>query len=221
MKPHIKRITVVWRLGRGTRRIPVASIKCNAVGATFEYNKEELQKAKEQGFMGFPDFPDTQMIHTVNVLKALSLRINDKDRSDIQSYYDFWEVPREAFGDTYRMLAYTQGILPTDNFEFLAEYYGVKGVRFVSEIASLSINQLENDTLKVGDVLQWEKEPDNAQDKKAIVLLKDGQKIGYVKRIHNYVFHLKHSRILQVKVKKIEHNGHITRAFISIYNPID
>ena len=220
MRPHIKNITLVWRSGRSHSRIPVAIVKSNVFGTTFKYLKDGVEKAKEEGFVCFPDFPDTMEIHNVNVLKALSLRINDSERSDIQDYYRFWEVPKAAQKDTYRLLAYTQGILPTDNFEFLAEYYGVKGVRFVSELTGLSENQLENDCIHEGDELEWKLEPENEYDPMAVALYKNGQMLGHVKRIHSHVFYLPCSSVLKVRVKKIEHNGHISRALILIYNSI-
>ena len=112
MRPHIKNITLVWRSGKSHSRIPVAIVKSNVFGTTFKYLKDGVEQAKDEGFVCFPDFPDTMEIHSVNVLKALSLRINDSERSDIQDYYSFWEVPKAVRKDTYRLL-------PTDNFEFL------------------------------------------------------------------------------------------------------
>ena len=44
------------------------------------------------------------------------------------------------------------------------------------------------------------------------------QKVGYVKRIHNEVFHLKNSKSLKIKVKKLEQNGHINKAYIIIFS---
>lgn len=221
MRPQIKRLTVVWRPGKSKRRIPVAVVKSNAFGTTFTYLKDGVEIAKKDGFVCFPDFPDTEKTHDTNVLISLSQRLNDKDRSDIQSYYDFWEIPKSAENNTYRLLAYTQGILATDNFEFLAEYYGVGGIRFVSEIAGLTENQLDNETLQIGDELEWKFEKTNEHDQYAVLLLKDGKEVGYVKLIHNRVFHLRGSSGLKVRVKKIEHNGHISRAFILIYNSND
>lgn len=218
MRPHIKNITLVWRSGRSYSRIPVAIVKSNVFGTSFKYLKDGVEQAKKEGFVCFPEFPDTNITYTINVLKALSLRINDSERSDIQDYYNFWEVPKSAQKDTYRLLAYTQGILPTDNFEFLAEYYGVKGVGFVSELTGLSINQLGNDCIHEGDELEWKLEPENKYDSKAVALYKNGQILGHVKRIHSHVFYLHNSNLLKVKVKKIEHNGHISRALILIYN---
>lgn len=221
MRPHIKYITLVWRSGKSHSRIPVAIVKSNVFGTTFKYLKDGVEQAKKEGFVCFPDFPDTMEVHSTNVLKVLSLRINDSERSDIQDYYKFWEVPKAAQKDTYRLLSYTQGILPTDNFEFLAEYYGVKGVRFVSELTGLSENQLENDRICEGDELEWKLEPENRYDSKAVALYKKGQILGYVKRIHSHVFYLPSGKLLRVKVKKIEHNGHISRAYVLIYNSKD
>lgn len=218
MRPHIKSITLVWRQGKSHSRIPVAIVKSNVFGTTFCYLKEGVEQAKAKGFVCFPDFPDTKEIHDTNVLKILSQRINDSERTDIQSYYDFWEIPQNAKKDIFRLLAYTQGILPTDNFEFLAEYYGVKGVKFVSEITGLTEKQLNNDSITEGDILEWKRESQNDFDPQAVALFKNGNLLGHVKRIHSRAFYLPHSNALKVKVKRIEHNGHISRAFILIYH---
>lgn len=218
MRPHIKNIILVWRPGKSHQRIPVAIVKSNAFGTTFTYLKEGVEMAKEKGFICFPDFPIDDEVHDRNVLKVLAQRINDRERSDIQSYYNFWEVPESAQKDTYRLLAYTQGILPTDNFEFLAEYYGVGGIRFVSELTGLSQTQLDSDILKEGDELKWKLEPDNKYDAKAVALYKDDKMLGHVKRIHCHVFHLPCSNLLKVRVKKVVHNGHVSQALILIYN---
>ena len=218
MRPHIKNITLVWRPGKSHRRIPVAIVKSNVFETTFKYLKEGVEEAKKEGFVCFPDFPDTEECHKTNVLKILAQRINDSERSDIQSYYDFWEVPKKAQKDTYRLLAYTQGILPTDNFEFLAEYYGVKGVRFVSELTGLSVNELKEGCIQEGDELKWVPEPENLYDNKAVALYKNDQYLGHVKKIHSHVFYLPCSNQLKVKVKKVEQNGLITQVLILIFN---
>lgn len=218
MRPHIKDIVMVWRQGKSHERIPVAVIEYRGERTIFRYIPDGVKKAREQGFAGFPDFSENKEIHETNVLRVLSQRINDSGRTDIQSYYDFWEIPDEAKKDTFQMLAYTQGILPTDNFEFLAEYGDAEGVHFVSEIAGLTKAQLENDALKDGDELEWQCEPNNEYDQNAVMLLKGGNMLGYVKRVHSHVFYLPNSRLLKVKVKKMEHNGHISRVFIVIYD---
>jgi hypothetical protein len=218
MYPKIKQIILTWRQGKSHRRIPIGVVKSNSSeGMSFRYLLDGVNMAKEAGFICFPEFPDTSKKYTLNVDKILSRRINNPDRADIQKYYDFWEVPDSAKTDVFKMLAYTEGQLPTDNFEFLAQYYSVTGVKFVSEVAGFHYNKIDTGILQEGDKLEWRFEKDNKQDSKAVSLYYNGYKIGYVKLIHNDIFTKKNSHILNVVVKKLEQNGHVSKAYILIY----
>ena len=218
MYPKIKQIVVTWRQGRGSNRVPIAIVKRNeSEGVSFRYIHEGIIEAKKEGFVCYPDFTDVARVYQQNVLQTLSHRLVSPERPDIDKYYDFWEIPEEAKGDAYRMLAYTQGILPTDNFEFLAQYYSVREVRFVSEITGFTNNPLETGSLQEGSILEWKLDSRNEFDKDAVSLHYKSQLIGYVKRVHNNVFHLRNARLLKVKIKKLEQNGHINKAYILIY----
>lgn len=218
MYPKIRQIVVTWRQGRGSSRIPIAIVKKNeSEGVSFRYLTEGVELAKKSGFTCYPDFTDTSKVYTLNIQQILSHRLNSPERPDIEKYYDFWEIPEESRGDVFRMLAYTQGQLPTDNFEFLAQYYTVSKVRFVSEITGFSEMPLETGTLREGSELEWKLEPRNEFDKNAVALYYKTLMIGHIKRIHNDVFHLKNAGVLKVKVKKLEQNGHVNKAYILIY----
>src|SRR5574344_343045 len=144
MYPRIKRIFMAWREGRSHRRIIVGEIKSNASVTIFKYVKDGVVEAKEKGFVCYPDFPNIEKTYDTNVLRILSQRLNEPARTDIKLYYDFWEIPQNCVRNTYRLLAYTGGILPTDNFEFLAEFYGTKNISLVTELAGLSSLTLSN-----------------------------------------------------------------------------
>lgn len=221
MYPKIKHIIMTWRTGKNQSRIPVGVIKSGTLnGTTFKYIKEGIKKAKLNGFECYSDFPDLDKTYDTNVLKVFSQRINNSDRTDIQKYYNFWEIPDRHKKDIFYLLAYTEGLLPTDNFEFLVEFYGVKGIKIVSEITGFTENPLKTGTLKEGDLLNWECEPNNQYDNKAVILLKGKDKIGYVKKIHSHMFYLENANKLKVKIKKLEQNGHINKAFILIYHDV-
>lgn len=218
MKRYIRQIYLIWRRGRSERRIKIGRILRNQTeGVRFMYLPEGVKEAVEKGFNMYPDFPDPDKVYRNNVLEIFSQRLNNTERSDIQKYYDYWEINPEMKEDKYYVLAQTQGLLPTDNFEFLAEYYPVKGLRFTSEICGLSRMQLPSGTLKEGDMLQWKLEPSNHYDKYAVKLYKDEKKLGYIKAIHSKVFHDSKYKKFEVKVKSVEQNGHINRVFISVY----
>lgn len=137
------------------------------------------------------------------------------DRNDISDFFNFWQIDRSNLFNQYYMLAYTQGLLPTDTFEFLADFNPVLDLSFITEIAGLSKYNLPNESLSVGDFLLYEKESSNDFDDKAVKLLKDNLELGYIKKNHSRVF-FKFNQLLKVRVHHIEKNGKISRVFLHI-----
>lgn len=216
MSKDIGHIYLVWRKGSGYQRIVIGVIKRNAFGVTFSYIKDGLYEAKKEGFVTYTDFPDEEHVYTDNVLDVFGLRLNKSEREDIQKYYDYWEIDPCHRDDKYYLLAHTQGLLPTDNFEFLADFNPVNGISFTSELCSLTKLQLPKDILDEGDELTWEKEPDNKFDKYAVKVYKGDKFVGYVKKIHSRIFYKKCRSKLKITVKSLNRNGHLNRAFIRI-----
>jgi hypothetical protein len=213
----IGNIYLTWRAGKGHRRHRVGIIRKNSTeGIRFRYLVSP-EEASKTGFIPYTDFPDLTKEYTENVLEIFGQRLTKSKRGDIQKYYDFWEIKPEYKDDKYYLLAHTQGLLATDNFEFLADYSPIKGLSFTSEICGLSHNKIDSSVLSVGDDLQWECEPNNSYDPKAIKVFKDKHLIGYVKIVHSGVFHKPGGSGLKIKVKSIEGNGHLSRVFIKIY----
>lgn len=216
MKRYIKHIFLVWRRQPGDRRIKVGILRRSSTqGVIFRYILEGVNEAIKYGFSGFPDFPDIQATYINNVLERFSLRLNDPEREDIDKYYKYWEIEPSHISDRYYVLAQTQGLLPTDNFEFLAEYNPIKDLKFITEICGLSHIELKKDTIKEGDELSWTFEK-NKYDKFAVALYKGKQKLGYVKIVHNKLFYESKYRKFKIVVKSVEQNGKISRAFISV-----
>lgn len=216
MSSGIAHIYLAWRKGAGFSRIIIGVIKRNAFGATFSYIKEGLEKAKKDGFVTYTDFPDENRIYNDGVLDIFGLRLNKSEREDIQKYYDYWGIDPKCKDDKYYLLAHTQGLLPTDNFEFLADFNPVKDLSFVSELCSLTKLQLPKDTLEEGEQLRWVKEPTNESDKFAVKVYKGDLFVGYIKRVHSRIFYKKCRSELKITVKSLNRNGHLNRAFIKI-----
>lgn len=213
----IGNISLVWRKGKGSRRIVVGVIKNNASqGVRFSYIPEGVEKAKQYGFTMYEGFPDITKEYTENVIDIFGQRIMRSERNDIDDFFKFWQIDKKYKEDNFYMLAYTQGLLPTDNFEFLAEFNPIKNLSFITEISGLSKLSLPVDTLRIGDQLSYSKECNNQHDSCAIKLFKQNLFIGYVKLIHNKVFHKKSKSRLQVAVHHIENNGHINRVFLKV-----
>jgi hypothetical protein len=209
-------IFLIWRKGPGTRRIPVGVIKHNKTeGVRFEYLKSNLNMAFENGFVSYTGFPDVDKTYNENVLEIFSQRLAKSERNDLNKFYEFWEVDPTKKEDNLYMLAKTQGLIPIDNFEFLANFYPKKGLVFVSEIAGLGKTKIESGLISNGDTLSFEKEIDNPYDKFAVKLFKDDLFLGYVKLKHSAIFY-NTDRKFEIKIHHLEKNGVIKRAFIRI-----
>lgn len=215
-KTSFGNIFLCWRSQKGDRRVLVGRLRHSAGNVTFEYTDEARRLAESSGFTPYAGFPDLNKKYTENVLEIFAQRLTRAERPDIERYYDFWRIAKDERMDRLTILAKTQGLQAGDMFEFLADYNPVKGQDFVSEICGLSHKQLPSDMLSEGEELQWKYERDNIYDKEAIALYKGNMRLGYVKKVHNRVFHKHHSPI-HVRVLSVEKNGHLNKAYIRIF----
>lgn len=211
-------IFLSWRKGTGSIRHLVGVIKINAThGATFQYLKDNLAAAEKEGFTSYTEFPDVNKTYSENVLDIFQQRLFKSERSDYIDFLNFWGIDKIYKDDTAYLLAHTHGMVPTDNFEFLANFKVTRDLRFVSEIAGLSHLKIEPTLLKVGDELVWRKNPTKYDSFQVNLFTKDNVHLGCVKKIHSKVFYDKRAQEIKIQVKEIERNGTLKRAFIEIY----
>lgn len=213
----IGHIYLSWRQGFGKGRHIVGVLKRNSFeGISFQYLKEKVAEATKEGFTPYTEFPEIDRIYKgENVLEVFGQRITKSGRSDITDFLEFWEIDAKYMDNKYYLLAHTQGLMATDNFEFLADYNPKPYLRFSTDLAGLSILKLKVDTVTQGDLLRYELEPENAFDKYAVKVFKGDLLIGYIKKIHCRVFH-KYKGKLCVRVKAIDKNGILKRIFIRV-----
>lgn len=215
---EIGNIYLCWRQGKGSTRIPIGIIKHSVTrGVRFSYNQNEVAKARKLGFQHYEGFPDVTKEYNENVLEIFGQRLIKSERSDTRAFYEFWGVDTQYKDNDFYMLAYTQGLLPTDNFEFLADFNPTPQLSFISEITGLTEAKLDRDLLKVGDKLRYELEPNNEYDNKAVGLYLGDKYLGHVKLIHSRVFY-KTNTVFNITVHNIESNGYLKRVFIKISN---
>jgi HIRAN domain len=206
-----------WRKGQGSRRHIVGVLEHAIDGRfVFNYDKTSVEKAEKDGFAPYTEFPDVSKSYNGNALEIFGQRLIKSERPDIQSFYDFWEIEPQHKDDKFYMLGHTQGLQPTDNFEFLADYNLVDGLHFLTELAGLSAYQLPSGTLKEGDVLRFELDKKNEHDSEAVTVFKGDTEIGHIKRIHCKVFHKPSAEKLKLSVKSVDKNGIIKKAFIKV-----
>ncbi len=211
-------IYLSWRVGAGHRRYIVGVIKNNASkGIRFSYIKQGVEEAQKAGFAPYTEFPELHKEYSEDVLEVFGQRLIKSERSDINTFYDFWEIKPRYRSNKYYLLAHTQGLLPTDNFEFLADYYPVKNLCFLTDLAGLTSKKLPAESLKEGELLNFKFEPDNPHDKMAVMVYKNNTHIGYIKKIHSRVFHKNGGGKLQLAAKGIDQNGILKKVFVKVF----
>jgi hypothetical protein len=211
------KIYVSWRKGQGHRRYIVGVLQQSNAGAfSFAYDGDVIEKAKQEGFAPYTEFPDVTKTYNGTVLDIFAQRLIKSERPDVQNFYNFWEIEPQFIDDKFYLLGHTQGLLPTDNFEFLADYNIVPNLHFLTELAGLSSYQLSGDSLSVGDILRFEIDKENKYDSDAVKVFKGSLEIGYVKKIHCRVFHKLGAEKLKVSVKALDKNGKIKKVFIKV-----
>jgi hypothetical protein len=211
------KIFLSWRKGQGHQRHIVGVLDQSIAGAhSFSYDKIAVEKATEDGFTPYIEFPDILKIYNGTTLDVFAQRLIKSERPDIQPFYDFWEIEPQYKADKFYLLGHTQGLLPTDNFEFLADYNPVPSVHFLTELAGLSYSEVGADFLKVGDSLQFELETFNEFDKEAVKVLKDKTLIGYIKKVHSKIFYKPGGEQLKLSVKALDKSGKLKKVFVKV-----
>ena len=213
-------IYLSWRAGAGKRRHIIGVLKRHPdIKYSFSYDKSAITEAAKDGFLPYTEFPDVEQTYNGSVLEVFAQRLMKSVRTDIDSFYKFWEIEPSQQDDKYCLLAHTQGLLPTDNFEFLADYNPIKGLHFLTDLAHLTDIGLPANLVKPGDSLQFILDPTNQFDNKAVRVIKSDQEIGFIKKIHSHIFYKPGAEHLQLTVKAVDQNGVIKRVFLKVVNP--
>lgn len=213
----LKHIYLSWRKGRSSRRYIVGEISGIAEGlARFNYTKSGVEEAKKDGFVGYTEFSDLDKTYDRDVISVFAQRLTPPTRLSLSSTNRFWLVPPDKAQSDWFILAYTQGLLSTDNFEFLADFEPFSGLIFVTDLAGLSHIHVPVDLLKIGDTLTWEFDSSNEYDSKAVAIYYSGEKVGYIKKIHCNLFHSWPSDKIRLSVHAIEKNGVVKNVFAKV-----
>lgn len=210
------KIILVWRKSTGSRREAIGELCKEGDKYIFRYVSNIKNLIENNKAIPYLEFQDIEKKYTENVLDIFAQRLTKKSRLDIKSLYDFWEIDELMTSDKFYLLGKTQGLVSTDNFEFLAQFKYKKGLTFLTEISALSINKLNPEIVKEGDRLSYVLETDNEFDSQAVKVFSNGVELGYIKKFHTSVFHSKEDVNIELVVKAIDKNGILKRVFVKV-----
>ena len=158
-----------------------------------------------------------------NVLEFFKRRLLNPQRRDYDDFLNYWGAINYK-DDVFSLLGLTGAKLLTDNFEFIAPH-NESPARFNTDVSWLNtsseyvvnyIKSLTNEEVEKRITLM--REPNNEYDKKAVKVLFENEKLGYIKSIHcdNVFDALTENRDVQVKVANIIKNGTIKEVLLRI-----
>jgi|GEM_PF-243061 len=218
------KIYLTWRKGAGyLKHIVGVLYKHENNGFYFRYfDKDSLDKAKQDGFLNYPSFPDYEEIYQ-DALEVFKRRLPNPTRHDYDDFLDYW-CAKDYKDDYFALLGLTGAKLQTDNFEVIAPHYEVPAV-FYTELAGL--HHINEDALLAlrewninenNDLMYLNAEPDNQLDDSAVKVFYKDFHVGYIKIIHNYNISKAINENLNTKttVKNIIKNGMIKEVLLRI-----
>ena len=93
-------VYVSWRAGTGKRRHIIGILKKHLDGKfTFSYDSDAVIRAKAEGFLPYTQFPNVDLTYNGSVLEVFAQRLMNSVRTDIKSFYDFWEIDASQTDD--------------------------------------------------------------------------------------------------------------------------
>lgn len=156
----------------------------------FEYC-EDAGAAEESGWKLLGTFPDYQTYESANLFPVFASRLPDKKRRDIKKVLEKYGL--KEF-DEFELLRRSGARLPIDTYEFVDPIFAedevierdfyIMGIRHHAACNGTDCALLP--TLKPGDLLVLEAEPENEYDRFAIrALTQTGEHLGYIPRYYN------------------------------------
>jgi HIRAN domain len=220
------RIWLVWQANSperlGLRRVVAEILRPNLQDSpSFHYlqNTDDFQKAREEGFEGYPAFKLSNPVHTQGVLEAFMRRLPPRSREDFDEYLIQHRLPQDFNFSDMALLAYTGGKLPGDRFEFCVDFdEAPPPLEMVIEIAGFRHQtEVKASALVLDEPVSFIPEPNNQHDRNAISICYRKQHIGYISRAHTHAFHnwINQGYALEATIERI--NGKPERPLIYLF----
>lgn len=190
------KLILMWQSQSDPDRIRyiVGEITRNGDQANLRYLKasSDFKSALALGFDGYPAFNINEPLHTQGVLDAFMRRLPPSTRGDFRQYLEILRLPPdlEKISD-FSLLGYSGARLPSDGFQIVPSFENVTGpCEFLMEPAGFRhISEISLNEIALGSKVDFEEEPDNKKDAKAIRIMIGRNKIGYITRAYLPAFH--------------------------------
>lgn len=221
---NTNKIYLTWRKDIDKRRHIIGILNKDNDNYSFMYSEENVAVAiKEDDFTYYPAFNEINKVYDENVLEVFKRRLLNPQRRDYDDFLNYWGAVNYK-EDIFSLLGLTGAKLLTDNFEFIAPHSEVPA-KFNTDVSWLNtksdfiVNSIRNfSNEEIEKKLSLELEPDNEFDNKAVKVLYEDEKLGYIKSIHceNVFDAINAGKNIGVSVANIIKNGTVKEVLLRI-----
>lgn len=187
------KLLVSWKGPKTKYNYLVGVLEKLGKGYKFNYNANEVIKAKEEGFMPFIGLSDTHKEYrSEKLFPVFERRLPHKTRAVFKKFIE--ERNLDTSDDVnWNYLSIIGGRLATDSLSFQTPITFFNGaVSYTFEVAGWSYTKGNNRSLHMHDQLLLQIDENNPKDKYAVELIDpehSQQRVGYIPRPFNQLFY--------------------------------
>lgn len=214
-----KELFLMWKDKSGSRH-KVGILKKDS----FQYlphDSEDMMKAFDNGFSGFPAFNLDHLEHQ-NSLSVFMRRCPPKDRRDFDLYLEAFSLDPNSEDvqniSDFTLLGYTGAYVPNNPFNLVNPFSNQEqSFGFVMQVAGAHHNYFKNrspEDIKVeGKSLSIAREYNNPHDPKAVALSLDGEVFGRIQRgmTDSFIEWIEQERIESINIQRV--NGSVEHPY--------
>ena len=177
--------------GRGRMFVAELIRKENDADLVYLLDSREFKNATSLGFEKYTGFPVEQRRHE-NVLSIFMKRLPPRSRGDFGKYLDSLRIRKDAEISDFALLGYSGAKLPDDDFTVVNTFENaippfelllhVQGYHYYA-------NQLPLSSINQGQGAVFQPEPENEFDSRAVKIVINETRVGYVCRGLTESFH--------------------------------
>ncbi len=157
----------------------------DVISLSYLSNSKDFKEAQDNGFEGYPAFPDTTKTHG-NVLDAFMRRLPPRSRGDFVEYLQGLRLKPDAKLTDFALLGYSGAKLLSDGFSIIHPFNGVESAcELLIEAAGYRFHEMKlQSKIQIGSTVNFHKDFFDRDQENCIGINVevDNTRIGYVPR---------------------------------------
>ncbi|SFI30290.1 hypothetical protein [Nitrosomonas sp. Nm34] len=176
-----------------TRRVIGEICQENSGQIVFRYLKDnpDFEAARKAGFKDFPAFRLKHNEVRQGVIESLLRRLPPRNREDFAEFLAQHRLPYPFNYSDMALLGYTGARLPSDGFALVPDFSECETpCDYLMEVAGIRHTScLDVSNIHLDDPVEFAVDQNNPVDQDALLVICQGQKIGYVNRAFRASLH--------------------------------